>query len=161
MFKIEILLLQVVYLASETFHYLRIDREKARAKRALSEHFPKVGRRFHRIGLPPKVGSFQVFVEGYKDADQLLRRFETEPLPEITSKDFQQKFEKMVILDYITRNTDRGNDNWLIKYERPDLKKDEETGDEEVSIASNFPPVCQGFHNLFLLRTLELLNTPM
>ncbi len=49
------LCVQVVYLASETFHYLRIDREKAKAKRAISEHFPRVGRRFHRIGLPPKV----------------------------------------------------------------------------------------------------------
>lgn len=49
---------KVVYLASETFHYLRIDREKARAKRVVSEHFPKVGRRFHRIGLPPKVSIF-------------------------------------------------------------------------------------------------------
>ncbi len=80
---------QVVHLASETFNYLRIDREKARAKRALSEHFPRVGRRFHRIGLPPKVGSLQLFVEGYKDADQLLRRFESEPLGETTAKDFQ------------------------------------------------------------------------
>jgi len=47
--------LQVVHLASETFNYLRIDREKARAKRNISEHFPRLGRRFHRIGLPPKV----------------------------------------------------------------------------------------------------------
>ena len=46
---------KVVRLASETFNYLRIDREKARAKKMVSEHFPKVGRHFHRIGLPPKV----------------------------------------------------------------------------------------------------------
>jgi phosphatidylinositol 4-kinase type 2 len=26
----------------------------------------------------------------------------------------------MVVLDYITRNTDRGNDNWLIKLDRAD-----------------------------------------
>lgn len=54
---------QVVKLASETFNYTRIDREKSRAKKMVSERFPKVGRHFHRIGLPPKVGSFQVFVE--------------------------------------------------------------------------------------------------
>ena len=48
-----------------------------------------------------------------------LRRFEAEPLPEQTSIDFLHKFQKLVVLDYITRNTDRGNDNWLIKYERP------------------------------------------
>ena len=46
---------KVVRLASETFNYLRIDREKARAKRVVSERFPKVGRHFNRIGLPPKV----------------------------------------------------------------------------------------------------------
>jgi phosphatidylinositol 4-kinase type 2 len=51
---------QVVRLASETFNYLRIDIEKARAKRVVSEHFPKVGKHFHRIGLPPKV-SFHFF----------------------------------------------------------------------------------------------------
>ncbi len=69
-----------------------------------------------------QIGSFQVFVEGYKDADQLLKRFDNEPLPESTEQDFQHKFERLVILDYIIRNTDRGNDNWLIKYERPEIK---------------------------------------
>jgi len=110
---------KVVRLASETFNYLRIDREKARAKRVVSERFPKVGRHFNRIGLPPKVGSFQMFVEDFKDADFYLRRFETEPLPEPVATDFQFKFERLVALDYIIRNTDRGNDNWLIKYIRP------------------------------------------
>ncbi len=33
------------------------------------------------------------------------------------------------MLDYIIRNTDRGNDNWLIKYEKPQLvKKDTAEG---------------------------------
>ena len=180
---------QVVKLASETFNYTRIDREKSRAKKMVSERFPKVGRHFHRIGLPPKVGSFQVFVEvsnylhlssgvrncfhfvcqcfsnltspifiklvftptfcfslcnhkvircklsvgwvyiplfqGFKDADYWLRRFEAEPLGETTSKQFQLQFERLVILDYIIRNTDRGNDNWLIKYEKPELAEEE------------------------------------
>jgi phosphatidylinositol 4-kinase type 2 len=110
---------KVVHLASETFNYLRIDREKARAKRVVSERFPKVGRHFNRIGLPPKVGSFQMFVQDFKDADFYLRRFETEPLPDPVLSDFQYKFERLVALDYIIRNTDRGNDNWLIKYIRP------------------------------------------
>lgn len=120
---------RVVKLASETFNYTRIDREKSRAKKMVSERFPKVGRHFHRIGLPPKVGSFQVFVEGFKDADYWLRRFEAEPLGESTSKQFQLQFERLVILDYIIRNTDRGNDNWLIKYEKPDLAEEGEGED--------------------------------
>lgn len=52
-----------------------------------------------------QVGSFQLFVEGYKEADYWLRRFETEPLPENTRKQFQSQFEKLVVLDYVIRNT--------------------------------------------------------
>jgi phosphatidylinositol 4-kinase type 2 len=110
---------KVVRLASETFNYLPLDREKARAKKIVNEKFPQVGKHFHRIGLPPKVGSLQTFVEGYKDADYHLRRFETVPLDPETAAEFQHRFERLVVLDYIIRNTDRGNDNWLIKYKAP------------------------------------------
>lgn len=110
---------KVVYLASETFNYSAIDRVKSRGKRLALEKVPKVGQRFNRIGLPPKVGSFQLFVEGYKDADYWLRRFEAEPLPENTNRQLLLQFERLVVLDYIIRNTDRGNDNWLIKYDYP------------------------------------------
>ncbi|KAM4607800.1 phosphatidylinositol 4-kinase type 2-alpha-like [Polymixia lowei] len=110
---------KVLYLASETFNYNAIDRVKSRGKRLALEKVPKVGQRFHRIGLPPKVGSFQLFVEGYKDADHWLRRFEAEPLPENTNRQLQLQFERLVVLDFIIRNTDRGNDNWLIKYDYP------------------------------------------
>nr|XP_057933618.1 phosphatidylinositol 4-kinase type 2-beta [Doryrhamphus excisus] len=110
---------KVVYLASETFHYSAIDRAKSRGKKYALEKVPKVGRRFHRVGLPPKVGSFQLFVEGYREADYWLRRFEAEPLPENIRKQLQSQFERLVVLDYVIRNTDRGNDNWLIKYENP------------------------------------------
>lgn len=51
-----LLCLQVVYLASETFNYSAIDRVKSRGKRLALEKVPKVGQRFNRIGLPPKVG---------------------------------------------------------------------------------------------------------
>jgi len=40
-------------------------------------------------------------------------------LPEVILKEFQLQFERLVVLDYIIRNTDRGNDNWLIKYSKP------------------------------------------
>uniref|UniRef100_A0A8C2PCS5 Phosphatidylinositol 4-kinase type 2 n=1 Tax=Capra hircus TaxID=9925 RepID=A0A8C2PCS5_CAPHI len=75
------------------------------------------------LGLPLpfwlQVGSFQLFVESYKDADYWLRRFEAEPLPENTNRQLLLQFERLVVLDYIIRNTDRGNDNWLIKYDCP------------------------------------------
>uniref|UniRef100_A0A8C8IRP5 Phosphatidylinositol 4-kinase type 2 n=1 Tax=Oncorhynchus tshawytscha TaxID=74940 RepID=A0A8C8IRP5_ONCTS len=118
----------VVYLASETFNYNAIDRVKSRGKRLALEKVPKVGQRFNRIGLPPKVGSFQLFVEGYKDADYWLKRFEAEPLPENTNRQLQLQFERLVVLDYIIRNTDRGNDNWLLKYDCPmDIERNRET----------------------------------
>ncbi|XP_033632792.1 phosphatidylinositol 4-kinase type 2-alpha-like [Asterias rubens] len=121
---------RVVRLASETFNYSPIDRAKARTKKFTLEKFESIGRRFHRIGLPPKVGSFQLFVSGYKDADFWLRRFDTEALPESTSNQFQKNFEQLVVLDYIIRNTDRGNDNWLIKYDKSEV---DESADLEES----------------------------
>uniref|UniRef100_A0A915DM06 Phosphatidylinositol 4-kinase type 2 n=1 Tax=Ditylenchus dipsaci TaxID=166011 RepID=A0A915DM06_9BILA len=52
------------------------------------------GRRFGKQIEPrPKVGSYQMFVNGY----EIL-------------------FQKMCILDYIIRNTDRHMDNWLIRH---------------------------------------------
>lgn len=59
-----------------------------------------------------------MFVEGYKDADYWLRRFEAEPLSASLQQEFQLQFEKLVALDYIIRNTDRGNDNWLIRFHK-------------------------------------------
>ncbi|XP_039092593.1 phosphatidylinositol 4-kinase type 2-beta isoform X2 [Hyaena hyaena] len=115
---------KVVWLVSETFNYSAIDRAKSRGKKYALEKVPKVGRKFHRIGLPPKIGSFQLFVEGYKEAEYWLRKFEADPLPENIRKQFQSQFERLVILDYIIRNTDRGNDNWLIKYEKQQQGKE-------------------------------------
>lgn len=111
---------KVVRLFSETFNYSAIDRAKSRTKKNVNERFPKVGKRFNRIGLPPKVGSFQLFVDNYEDASIWLRRFEEFPPEAQVKREFQLQFERLVILDYIIRNTDRGNDNWLIYYDADD-----------------------------------------
>lgn len=47
--------MQVVRLSSETFNYTDIDRLKSRTKQSILQKVPAVGKRFHRIGLPPKV----------------------------------------------------------------------------------------------------------
>ncbi|XP_075737940.1 phosphatidylinositol 4-kinase II alpha isoform X3 [Rhipicephalus microplus] len=132
---------KVVKLVSETFNYSALDRTKARTKKNVTERFPKVGRHFHRIGLPPKVGSFQLYVEGYQDADYWLRKFESEPLPADLQRIFQFQFERLVVLDYIIRNTDRGNDNWLIKCTRPD-KEPQETGTEGAEVCTAGHSLC-------------------
>lgn len=102
-------------LVSKTFNYSAIDRAKHRTKVNVSERFPAVGRKFNRIGLPAKSGSFQLFVENYEDAALFLRRLEDSPLSDECQREFQQQFERLVVLDYIIRNTDRNNDNWLVK----------------------------------------------
>lgn len=49
-----------------------------------------------------QVGSFHLFVEGYREADYWLQRFEAEPLPENIRKQLQSQFERLVVLDYVT-----------------------------------------------------------
>lgn len=159
----------VVYLSSKSFHYPYWDR-----------------RNFYRKKkpFPPKPGSFQVFLKGFKDANVFLkqnpwpdqywsgfhtnnthrnkqRRWADSCRPSVSSRhtndesddeqdtpealppgpdnfvwteglkqSFREELEKLVILDYIMRNTDRGLDNWMVKV-------DWET--QEVSIASDPP----------------------
>lgn len=148
----------IVWLSSKSFFYDFWDRRKAwMGKRA----------------LPPKAGSFQVFLKGFKDAnlflrdhpwpdqtntglrpedapkrkkrpwneacrpsgihsddeeeDELENGYAPSPSPPSDSNErrfywteglkqsFREELEKLVILDYIMRNTDRGLDNWMIK----------------------------------------------
>ncbi|CAF5168024.1 unnamed protein product, partial [Rotaria magnacalcarata] len=105
---------------SDSFNYPAIERHLITAKREINE---SVGRHMHgrRVfqpkGLHPKVGSFQLFVEKYDDADAFLKQFDRDsPSPDVAIQ-FQRQFEKLVVLDYIIRNTDRNNSNWLVKYE--------------------------------------------
>ena len=82
-----------------------------------------------RISPPFQFGSFQTFVRGYKDAEVLLEQFREEPLSSALERQLQLEFERLVALDYIIRNTDRGNDNWLIKYHKP-----VPTADDDVTV---------------------------
>ncbi|KAK6346759.1 phosphatidyl inositol kinase [Orbilia brochopaga] len=146
----------LVWLSSKSFHYDFWDR-----------------RAFYRKGkpFPEKVGSFQVFLNGYKDATTFLKEhpwpdrynssFQTEgmnrrrtgwtsscrtsgdeedyideeaALEDVADPDeaesrryfwtdtlrqsFREELEKMILLDYLMRNTDRGADNWMIKIDR-------------------------------------------
>eukprot|EP01135_Chromosphaera_perkinsii_P010933 Nk52_evm17s2284 gene=Nk52_evmTU17s2284 len=107
---------KVVHLASTSFYY----------RRDWFSAFKKNKR------LPKKVGSLQLFVNGYKDAMYYLRKEFLKKLSPELQKEFQLQFESLVILDYVTRNTDRGNDNWLIKYDGDIPCESTETLDREV-----------------------------
>lgn len=111
--------------------------------------------------LPQKVGSFQLFLHDYMQADQFLRehpldntrslsRSRTnsfgsngngngsgEPqfqwTPQVIAQ-FREEIEKLVILDYIMRNTDRGLDNWMVKLEWYETEVDDaDDGEAEAS----------------------------
>ena len=166
----------IVYLSSKSFHYDFWDK---------SAYYRK------RKPLPAKVGSFQVFLKGFKDANLFLRdhpwpdqtnsgfspddapRWRRKPWTETCRpgsaasdddqdvrsevrsmngpdgaetrerrftwtenirQSFREELEKLVILDYIMRNTDRGLDNWMV---RVDVES------QEVSIVSE-PPKLNG-----------------
>ena len=141
----------IVHISSRSFHYDFWDRRNFYSKKKL---------------LPPKVGSFQVFLKGFQDANIFLRdnpwpdhamsgfndssirktrpwretcrpgssasndadegtnspSLSTDAAPDhqfvwtdALQQSFREELEKLVILDYIMRNTDRGLDNWMIK----------------------------------------------
>ncbi|RLV96257.1 Phosphatidylinositol 4-kinase LSB6 [Spathaspora sp. JA1] len=114
---------EVVCLRSPTFFYSYWDKNNDVSK------------------LPQKIGSFQLFLQGYSEAEVWIRQ---NPIPsdhetianlsknsdievdiDVTEyifkwsiesmRQFQEEVEKLVILDYIMRNTDRGLDNWMIR----------------------------------------------
>ncbi|KAK0428908.1 hypothetical protein QR680_011078 [Steinernema hermaphroditum] len=69
----------------------------------------------------PKEGSYQIFVNGFKDAGAVLTEWANLGGPEaaLTPEEYELfliQFQKMVVLDYIIRNTDRHSSNWLIRY---------------------------------------------
>ena len=77
-------------------------------------------------GLKPKKGSFQLFISGlYKSEDALEKlNIVKDRFPHITFE-LQLEFEKLVVLDYLVRNTDRSWDNWLFCIEWRDPKTNE------------------------------------
>ncbi|KAK8159331.1 phosphatidylinositol 4-kinase-like protein type II subunit alpha [Phyllosticta citrichinensis] len=137
--------------------------------------------------LPEKVGSFQIFLKGFRDANIFLREHpwpdqhsaagragaarrkkrrwtedcrpsgpsysddEDDDRPptadeaerrrgfwtERLQQSFREQLERLVILDYIMRNTDRGLDNWMIRINRKT---------EEASIVAE-PPKSNGRSN--------------
>ncbi|KAG5358426.1 Phosphatidylinositol 4-kinase type 2-beta [Yarrowia sp. B02] len=107
---------EIVYLSSPTFYYRYFERRRAKNDARL---------------LPRKPGSFQLFLKNYEEADVFFRKHpwpdkrrqqygaasETDIWTPAVQKQFRLELEKLVILDYIMRNTDRGLDNWMIKLE--------------------------------------------
>lgn len=156
---------EVVALLSEAFYYpwwrrqprqLRLRHESASAE-PLESALGASAVPPAAASPPPKIGSFQLYLHGYTDAQHF---FHTHPLPPTRSLPprfeltvphgtsaewldsqfrwsvqtlalFRHELEKLVILDYIMRNTDRGLDNWMIKVQW----EVESAGGEAVTVA--------------------------
>lgn len=118
---------EVVRLAAPSFHYGYWARRRAQSRQ---------GR------FPEKMGSFQLFVNDFRDAEVVMPQYEAAEgiLPDLLRDLFQREFERMVILDYIIRNTDRSMDNWMvhISWEKIDPYLADDT--DEISDASEKDP---------------------
>jgi phosphatidylinositol 4-kinase type 2 len=91
----------VVRLSSPTFNYSYLRR--------------KLDKKLHQyFELPPKIGSFQLFVRNAQDASVLCNG--TKSLGPRAEAELRRRFERLVLLDYVIRNTDRGMDNWLVRF---------------------------------------------
>nr|CDJ87244.1 Phosphatidylinositol 3-4-kinase domain containing protein [Haemonchus contortus] len=71
-----------------------------------------------RYEIKPKEGSFQLFVKGYESAQTVFSRWDYDKtlLSDAEEERFKYLFQKMIVLDYIIRNTDRHMDNLLIRH---------------------------------------------
>ncbi|KAH7720845.1 phosphatidylinositol 3 [Aphelenchoides avenae] len=67
-----------------------------------------------------KEGSYQVFVNGYKSSGEVFNEWNKVGWQNALNAEevakFTVMFQKMCVLDYLIRNTDRHMDNWLIRH---------------------------------------------
>ncbi|KAL6940223.1 hypothetical protein ACO0QE_004119 [Hanseniaspora vineae] len=144
------------------------------------------------VQLQRKLGSYQLFLTNYMNANDF---FDLYPLPGMRGKystsdlqatneafshqssiiwsakngallhKFRLQLEKLIILDYLMRNTDRGFDNWMIK-----LIRDPKTGDPiDIKIAAidnalafpwKHPDEWRSFPYGWLYLPINILNVP-
>ncbi|KAH3667002.1 hypothetical protein WICMUC_005349 [Wickerhamomyces mucosus] len=149
--------------------------------------------------LPPKIGSFQIFLSDYLEADKFFLKY---PLPESrwlsgfyncddgpfvveniddvpefrwtteVIQQFREELEKLVILDYIMRNTDRGLDNWMVNLSWTDIKQDENANfikrpilkiaaiDSSLSFPWKHPDEWRSYPFGWLFLPLSLIGQP-
>ncbi|CAD5215842.1 unnamed protein product [Bursaphelenchus okinawaensis] len=118
----------VVGMASKVFHYNRFQRYEARARKRAAQQFPNLGNRFNWSQVyKPKYGSFQRFVNGYMSSEDFLRTLNLDKFSEEEKKDLTVQLHLLFALDYMTRNTDRKNANFLVKVNEVDVEEEQTT----------------------------------
>lgn len=115
----------IIYLKSPAFYYSFWERTRSRVPRFKIGSFQmflhdcvEAQMFFKMYPLPTDIDRLQtsryIEVEDELPLDKIRLRFQwTKEL----LQQFQEQLEKLVILDYIMRNTDRGSDNWMILLE--------------------------------------------
>lgn len=117
----------VVLMSSKVFSYSRYQRYEARAKQRIAGRFPDLQNRFNwSHAYKKKKGSFQLFVENYIDAEDFTRLYPMDTLSEAERYDLTVQIQKMFVLDYIIRNTDRLNANYMVNVTEPILENTNE-----------------------------------
>jgi len=105
---------EIVELAAPTFYYTLLERWQAHNRRQSMKEMDGSEQpySFYR----GKFGSFQLFANDFRPAIEIFR--ELEGLPEMPTSlidAIHGEFERLVVLDYVIRNTDRGLDNLLMR----------------------------------------------
>lgn len=115
---------EIERLAAPSFHYELWDWWSAR-KRSHEDQAAGVQQAPYSY-YREKIGSFQVYVQGFRDATEVLAEMDGMPVVSQDMQDaFHMEFEKLVVLDYITRNTDRSLENLLIRLDWIELTEEE------------------------------------
>lgn len=103
---------EIVELAAPTFYYTLWDRWKAHKQG--KEHAEETSRPYSFF--QEKYGSFQVFVNDFRDSGEVFKELAQLPsIPPVLIDAIHGQFERLVVLDYVIRNTDRGLDNLLMR----------------------------------------------
>lgn len=102
-----------------------------------------------------KIGSFQIFVTDMASACTAASKITAhgQPFDEKTFK-FLHQFQRMVILDWIIRNTDRSADNWLVNRTNSRLA----AIDHGLSFPREHPMKCRSYP--FSWQTLPIAAIP-
>lgn len=103
--------------------------------------------------FPEKIGSLQLYVGGYRSAKDVLGEISAMSVcPKSLIVAVQKEFEKLVVLDWVIRNTDRGLDNFLM---RLDWREEIDEGGEEMGFAYG-PLEVKGAPRKLLIPTVKL-----
>ena len=62
-----------------------------------------------------------MFASNYESAGKIVTNTWLNSLPTDVFTKFVHDFQKLVVLDYIIRNTDRGGENWMIHHKNPNM----------------------------------------